>query len=313
MRLAPRAAWAPLVLRRERCLRLDQGNTWLDQDLFVADNPGGWNYSIPGISRCNGLPVTACDTSSGPYNGRIYVNWTDQRNGLVDTDVWLAYSDNQGESWSDAIRVNDDGPEKHQFLSWMDIDQVNGYIYIVFYDRRDYDDLQTDVYLARSTDGGNHFTNFRISESPFIPNKGIFFGDYTNITAHDNVIRPIWTRLHEGELKILTALIDTSALATVSAELSWTRPPELLQNYPNPFSSKTYISFRLHRADTLDLIIFDSHGKKVAELFTSKKFGEGKHVLQLNEEVLQLNKGVYYYVLRSADGSQVYKKMIQLE
>jgi len=51
----------------------------------------------------------------------------------------------------------------------MDIDQTNGNLYFVFYDRRTYTDNQTDVYMAISTDGGTNFSNVKISESPFSP------------------------------------------------------------------------------------------------------------------------------------------------
>lgn len=61
---------------------LDQGETWLEEDIFVSDIPGpGWAYNIPGIYRCNGLPITCCNLSNTEYNGDIYINWSDQRNG----------------------------------------------------------------------------------------------------------------------------------------------------------------------------------------------------------------------------------------
>ncbi|MCD4663859.1 MAG: glycoside hydrolase, partial [Bacteroidales bacterium] len=107
---------------------LDQGNTWLDNDIFVNDMPGGWAMNISGISRCNGMPVTLCDLSNGPYNGTIYINWADQRNGDDDTDIWLSKSTDEGETWSDPVRVNNDPPGKQQFFTWMAIDQINGYI-----------------------------------------------------------------------------------------------------------------------------------------------------------------------------------------
>mgnify|MGYP000152932990 CR=1 FL=1 len=66
---------------------IDGGNTWLDEDIFINSQPGGWNYNIPGIYRANGLPITCCDISNSPNRGTIYVNWTDQRNGEDDTDV----------------------------------------------------------------------------------------------------------------------------------------------------------------------------------------------------------------------------------
>ena len=64
----------------------------------------------------------------------------------------------------------------------MSVDQTTGSIYIVFYDRRNTTGDNTDVYMARSTDGGNNFSNVQISASSFLPNSSTFFGDYTNIT-----------------------------------------------------------------------------------------------------------------------------------
>ncbi len=191
---------------------LDQGETWLDEDIFVADIGGGWAYDIPGIYRANGLPVTTCDTSGGPYHGTIYINWTDQANGPGDTDVWLVKSTDGGNTWNDPVRVNDDPQGKQQFFTWMAVDQTNGYLYFVFYDRRNYDNTMTDVFMARSTNGGETFTNFLVSEDPFVPTSGIFFGDYTNITAHNNVIRPIWARCHNNQMSIWTAIIDPNVV-----------------------------------------------------------------------------------------------------
>ncbi len=187
---------------------LDGGKTWLDKDVLVANQPGGWTVDVPGIFRANGLPITATDLSNGPNRGAIYVNWADQRNGVNDTDIWLAKSTNGGKNWSAPIRVNNDGKGKQQFFTWLAVDSVTGYLYIVFYDRRAYEDNQTDVYLAVSKDGGATFINKKISASPFLPSRGVFFGDYNNISAYDGIVRPIWTRCTGGQLSIWTALID---------------------------------------------------------------------------------------------------------
>ncbi|MDF1697240.1 MAG: sialidase family protein [Saprospiraceae bacterium] len=186
----------------------DGGKTWLPNDIEVADQFGGWTLTIPGINRCNGMPILGIDRSGGKRDGNLYINWSDQKNGESDTDIWLVRSEDGGKTWTDRIRVNDDAPGKHQFFSWMDVDPITGYIYIVFYDRREYVNNETDVYLAYSTDGGRTFTNERISESPFVPNDAIFFGDYNDISAHNGMIRPIWTRLDKNTLSVWTALID---------------------------------------------------------------------------------------------------------
>ncbi len=187
---------------------LDGGDTWLEDDIRATGIIGGWEQSIPGINRCNGMPVTVCDLSGSPHRGTIYINYTDQRNGENDTDVWLVKSSDGGLTWTEPLRVNDDLPGSHQFFTWMDVDPITGYVYIVFYDRRNYNDLSTEVYLAISEDGGNSFENILISESPFVPDSQAFFGDYLNIAAYNGVVRPIWTRADGSKLSIWTAIID---------------------------------------------------------------------------------------------------------
>ncbi|MFT5336294.1 MAG: hypothetical protein ACI9YL_000288 [Luteibaculaceae bacterium] len=187
---------------------LDGGKTWLSSDIRVAKIAGGWDLKIPGINRCNGMPVTKVDLSGGEFHGRIYVNWADQTQGLDNTDIWIVYSDDQGSTWSKPVRVNQDNSNRHQFFTWMDIDQATGGLYLVYYDRRNYADLNTDVVLAWSRDGGITFEEKVISESPFSPTDEVFFGDYNNISAHNGLIRPIWTRLEKDTLSILTAIIN---------------------------------------------------------------------------------------------------------
>lgn len=185
----------------------DGGSTW-GSDKVIADQPGGWTIDVPGIPRCNGMPITEVDLSEGPHRGNIYVNWGDQRNGTDDTDIWITKSTDGGSQWSNPKRVNDDLAGKHQFLSWMDVDPATGFIYIVFYDRRAYEDDATDVYLAYSTDAAETFTNIKISKSSFTPTIGGFFGDYNDISAYNGTVRPIWTRLDANVQSVWTALID---------------------------------------------------------------------------------------------------------
>ena len=186
----------------------DGGLTWLPSDIVVDSLFGGWALDIPGINRCNGMPVLGIDRSAGEHSGNLYVNWSDQKNGVNDTDIWLVSSDDGGATWSSRVRVNDDAAGSHQFFTWMDVDPVTGYIYVVYYDRRAYDDNRTDVYLAYSTDGGRTFTNEQISEEPFVPSEEVFFGDYNDISAYGGVVRPIWTRYDDGTLSVWTALIQ---------------------------------------------------------------------------------------------------------
>ncbi len=190
----------------------DGGEMWLTNDLLIAKHEGGWSMDIPGISRCNGMPVLKIDNSKGRLSGSLYLVWADQKNGKDDTDIWFMRSTNQGDMWTQPMRINQDAPGKHQFLPWMAVDQGTGYIYIVYYDRRAYDDLQTDVYMAYSTDGGGSFKEVKVSESPFVPTETKFFGDYNNIDAHKGIITPIWTRMDNSRTSVWTSVIVDSEL-----------------------------------------------------------------------------------------------------
>ena len=190
---------------------LDGGVTWLKKDIVVAEQLGGWQLNVPGFGKAAGAPVSGCDISYGDFHGTIYVNWSDQRNGEHDTDIWISKSSDKGSSWSDPVRVNNDVVSmmgRHQCYNWMAVDPITGHIYIVFYDRRDHDDLKTDVYLAISTDGGETFNNEKISQKPFEPDSDIYMGDYINISAYGGFVRPVWTSLDNGTLSILSAIID---------------------------------------------------------------------------------------------------------
>lgn len=193
-----------LVMQRST----DGGLTWMPQEQFLHVHEGGWNIDIPGLQRANGLPILVSDLSNGPNRGNLYLNWCDQRRGEGNTDSWLSTSTDGGVSWSEPIRVNQDETNRDQFFTWMAIDQSNGNLYFVYYDRRNYSDKQTDVYLSTSRDGGKTFQDDRISDKPFVPNDKVFFGDYLNIAAVNGVIRPIWPRMDEGKITLWVTLIE---------------------------------------------------------------------------------------------------------
>ena len=288
---------------------LDGGKTWQSEDIFIGDQPGGWDYEIPGISRANGLPYTACDLSNGPRRGTIYVNWSDQRNDVSDTDVWLCKSTDEGLTWSKPVRVNDDNTQRQQFFTAMTIDQQTGYLWFVYYDRRRYNDLRTDVYMAVSKDGGETFQNFRVSETPFVPRTDVFFGDYNGISAHNNLVRPIWTRMDSNDLSVWTALIKpemiNASTEPASTSVSLDTP------VPNPFSEKTVIAFKLRNTARVSLHLYDAKGNRVATLIDNERREYGKYVEEIRSDVLHLATGNYTAVL-TADGKVLKEKMIKI-
>lgn len=148
---------------------------------------------LPGIGRASGFGQIALDTRPGQASPRLYVTWSDYRNG--DVDVFLSASTDLGRTWSPATRVNDDPVHDgaDQFFQSMTVDPVTGDIYAVFYDRRaDPANRKLCVTLARSTDGGQTFRNYAWTHNAWDGQKA-FLGDYTWITAYNNRVYAAWT------------------------------------------------------------------------------------------------------------------------
>ncbi len=146
-------------------------------------------FAIDTLERANGFPQIAVD----PKSKRLYVTWTDYRNG--DIDVFLATSSDRGRHWSAPIRVNNDpihnGAE--QFFQWLAVDPVDGSVNVVFYDRRgDPQGRKQIVVLARSTDAGRTFSNYAWTDEPFQVNS-VFFGDYNGLAAYGGRVYGVWT------------------------------------------------------------------------------------------------------------------------
>ena len=190
---------------------VDTGNTWMPHEKAIAAQ-AGWSYNVAGLNRCDGLPTTIVDHSTSAYKGNIYVNWTDKRNGPNDADVFFIKSTDGGNTWSPTLRVNDDGPGNENFMSTMNVDQSTGDIYILYYDRRNYGDDNTDVYMAYSFNGGDSFTNVKVSSAPFYPDSSEFFGDYIGISAVNGCVRPAWMRMDNSITSVWTALINKGQL-----------------------------------------------------------------------------------------------------
>lgn len=258
-------AWAgPDGLSFDRSL--DAGVTW-GTDRIISDMPGGWDIDISGVYRANGLPITVADISNTPTRGTVYVNWVDARHG--DHDVFVARSTDRGETWSAPIRVNDDpvANGREQFFTWATVDPITGELVIVFYDRRDHAGDTTSVYLARSLDGGRTFRNERIDGSAFYPTPFVFMGDYNCVAAYNGRVRPIWTRLHNTDLSIHTALIDE----TVPVDPMPAPPSGLrLDVHPNPIAPgtarDTRVRIDLPEASHVVVRVHDMVGHAVATL-----------------------------------------------
>jgi len=152
----------------------------------------------------------AWDHSGGVHNGRVYAIWTQEvKNESDDTDIMLHFSDDNGVTWTPAVRLNDDATKNSQFNPAIAVDQATGFVGVGWYDARndlgnggpgDTDGIRNDdaqFWATFSTDGGATFVpNFQVSAgaSNAVDTGSSFdYGDYTHAAFQSNNFYPAWS------------------------------------------------------------------------------------------------------------------------
>ncbi|MEM8963775.1 MAG: sialidase family protein [Acidobacteriota bacterium] len=168
------------------------GDTWSNPIEVQDGNLVGFsNQNCPPaqdnrcISPFGGIDI---DNTGGPCDGRIYVAFSDWlAGGVVTTDVFLRYSDNNGTTWSSPVMINDDGTQTTQFHPWLVVDESDGSVVVGWHDTRNdpTSNRETDYYIARSIDCGETFeANIQVSQpSAEFNNAGI---SYSNVNTTAN-------------------------------------------------------------------------------------------------------------------------------
>lgn len=186
----------------------DGGATFSSQVQAASfTEPGVYNstfgrYVLKGDIRVNGFPQIACDLSNGPYRGRYYINYSANPLGPDNADIFVVKSTDKGVTWNNLspVRVNDDATTNDQWMSDISVDN-QGRVWVFWYDsRNDGANNLTEAYGAVSTDGGETFQNFKISNQSFNPGsvkqsqgsgQAYYIGDYHSI-AGKTITMPFW-------------------------------------------------------------------------------------------------------------------------
>jgi PKD repeat protein len=213
----------------------DGGVTFAPATRIISNIRGIRNTGTSKNQRVNSFPSMAVDISGGPNNGNIYVIWTNVgvpgTNTGSDIDIYMSRSTNGGTSWSSAIRVNQDptGLGKQHYLPWITCDPVSGAISVVFYDDRNVSSTQCEVFVASSTNAGDNWEDFKVSDVAFTPAPipglaSSYMGDYLGISAVDSRVYPTWTDNRSGTTLTYVSPFDLSPLPTAHFSVSTTTP-----------------------------------------------------------------------------------------
>jgi hypothetical protein len=152
----------------------------------------------------------AWDRSGGAHNGRVYLIWTQETpNESDNTDIMLQRSNDNGGTWSAAVKLNDDNTPNSQYNPAIALDQSSGDVAVSWYDTRndlgsggsgDTDGIPNDdfqIWATDSTNGGTSWAaNFPVSQgtSNAIDANSFFdVGDYTHAAFVAGSFWPAWS------------------------------------------------------------------------------------------------------------------------
>ena len=188
-----------------------QPGGFADPRLLARSRVGGFDFIPAQPDRSVDAEANlAWDHSSGPHNGRVYAVWTQETPNESDNmDIMFQFSDNNGATWSPAVRLNDDHTVNSQFNPAIAVDQATGDVAVSWYDCRndlgmggpgDTDGIPNDdaqIWATFSTNGGAGFApNFQVSAGTSnAPDTGSFFdyGDYTHAAFQSHLFYPAWS------------------------------------------------------------------------------------------------------------------------
>lgn len=176
----------------------------------TTTNVGGFDFIPAQSGRSVDAEVgVAWDGTGGPFNGRIYLVYTDEtapENN--DTEIFVRTSNDDGATWSARTRVNDDATTRSQFNPYISMDEKTGGVGVTFHDARNdtgvpgpggtngtpNDDAQ--YFATYSTNGGATWAaNLQLScgfSNAADAGNGIDYGDYVGTDTYCGVVFGAW-------------------------------------------------------------------------------------------------------------------------
>jgi len=221
----------------------DGGVTWAAARNNASNMDGIRNTGqtfLNGI-RANGFPRIAVDKTNGLRRGWIYVTTSEKFLAPATdvSDIVLHRSTDEGVTWT-KVRVNQDAPgtNKYQYMAAVNVDD-NGGLNVIYYDTRNTPTNDSaQIYISRSLDGGNTWTDILVSDHKFKPKAiqgtaGGYQGDYIGITSGNNAIWPYWCEDITGLYQAWTARVDITAFPLNAFNINTPAANTTLIGYPN--------------------------------------------------------------------------------
>ncbi|MCA1812489.1 MAG: glycoside hydrolase [Halobacteriales archaeon] len=185
-----------------------------DGQTFATPHAGFPIRGIPGVFnesqyRTGTNFEVAYDLTDGPNKGTLYCIYAARDRD--EADIYLRSSKDNGATWGDAVRVNDDAPGSHQFIPNLAVGS-DGSVHAFFMDKR-YDPRHEliDITHAWSLDAGKTWRNERVTNVSFDGDLGKhqegfpFIGDYIGAGASGNEVWGAFPDSSNGKTTVVAA------------------------------------------------------------------------------------------------------------
>lgn len=226
----------------------DGGVSWSVSNSNAVNMNGIRAQNLFNGIRSNGYPRLDIDRTGGSRNGWIYAVTAEKFEAPATdvADAILHRSTDGGATWT-SVRVNQDTPGngKYQYFSAVNVD-ADGGVNVIYYDTRNTPTNDSaQIYLSRSLDGGNTWTDILISDHKFMPKPVIgtaqgYQGDYIGITSGNKKLWLYWCSDVTGLYQAWTAEMSILTYPLSAYNLTTPAPNSRVVTYPNSYIPFTF-------------------------------------------------------------------------
>jgi hypothetical protein len=267
----------------------------LNKEKIIAPLVNGWEQNVDGINM-DGSPHMAFDYD-GAFKGRIYVTWSDEKNGEKDKDVFLIYSDDRGENWTDPILVTYRPNHKEQFQPNIYVQPGTGKLFITFFDKQNYHtEKYNDLYLGTSSNGGLKFYFYRLNQEPIILDSNISSVRGVAFQPNTQDVKVVWSQLTpDNKLNIYSTIVNEASMKDYAQNyMSGHIEMDQMVN----FSDMITVHFDLKKEGKIAAVVtkpLDPGFKFV--VLQDQEFSKGPNVIDIDTKKMGLIKGNYIVTL----------------
>jgi hypothetical protein len=268
------------------------------------DGIGYWNESMPAFSdNLNALNTDGHPDSELEENVTL-IGWSQDVNNNGQLDLfdeigyyWLGLSsmpqlvmdvnENMYLVYSSVTEGFDNGMQNYRHIWMRKYDQQSGWLEFV--------DLTSDlIHLI------DECVYPACAPNPNAYLHLIYQFDNTPGTAS-------WGQQHPYQENMISYFMIPTGTTGIPEDKKILSEADIAQNYPNPFSDKTFVKVNLKESNPLHLEVRTVTGKKVYEKSIQRTY-PGINTIEIDAK--HLSPGVYFYSVKSG-GSTVTKKMIK--